>query len=233
MSKKISELTPLGSSISGNELIEVAAPNANSPTGYVSRRIKTSELGGSGGDLPFRFPFEYRDVSFDEDYAFGIEFNRYDFTSTGLWPNSGTEGDFAIGAMVMHFNFVGGVALPYDPYAVNDYSTILYCNSSVLINPLNSSDGDIAYVQAFSYNDAVNVYKLNDYQDISNHSYNTFMAVPYSTSYDEYSSPVIVKFKVSRPYNYNSSIMPERVSVKGYADITSVFIPNPYPNEQS
>lgn len=219
MSQRISDLTPV-LSLSGSELVEVAFPNGNSPTGYVSRSASTSLFGGG---LPYRFTFELNNESIDSDMSFTLTFSKGQFDSTAFRPNSDSdpEGDWTLATAIMNFNAIAAFQFPEEQYQFSTFSPL---NSTVWVNNIGG-DGYRLRWGTFNEGNDQSIYEIPTYYPSTNYMYNTPVIAPVEV-YEEGNfaadGSIIVRFRVVSPYN-GWSQYPSALSIKGYADINMAF----------
>lgn len=137
MAKRISELPEALLPPNLDSLIEVATPNDDSPTGYVSESIPISALGNSTtGNITARIPVNGV-VTYDVDnrqWRFNIYFNEIR-EALGL-------GDyvFDIGAALLDFS-ISVKVYAGQPYYGNTKVSIFYTSDSYSYGMFNSSEG--------------------------------------------------------------------------------------------
>lgn len=227
MSQRISDLPPV-STLSGSELVEVAVPNGNSPTGYVSRSASTSLFGGG---LPYRFTFELNNESIDSDMSFTLTFSKGQFDSTAFRPNSDSDpdGDWTLATAIMNFNAIVGFQFSEEQYQFSKFSPL---NSTVWVNKMGGAlgsgydeDADQLRWGTFNSGNDQSIYQIPDYYPSTNYMHNTPVIAPVEV-YEEGNfaadGSIVVRFRVVSPYN-DWSQYPSAFSIKGYADINMAF----------
>ncbi|BBA65475.1 predicted ORF [Xanthomonas phage XacN1] len=230
MSQRISDLTPV-SSIAGDELVEVAVPNSESPTGYVSRSASTSLFGGGGG-LPYRFTFEINDEPIGSDLSFQLYLEKGQFDSTAFRPNadSDPDGDWTLATAIMNFNAIAGFHFSSeDNFQFYAFSPL---NSSVWVNKMGGalgsgadSDADQLRWGTFNNSNDLSIYQIPDNYPSSNYMNNTPVIAPVEVYEDGNFGPdgsIVIRFRVVSPYN-GWGTYPQTFSLKGYADINMAF----------
>lgn len=73
MADRISDMTPYGGTPPANALLEVSVPQG---AGYATFSVAAGDLGGGGGDIPFRYRIDSRDIPWqdDEDGGYALFF---------------------------------------------------------------------------------------------------------------------------------------------------------------
>lgn len=227
MSQRISDLTPV-SSISGDELVEIAVPNGESPTGYVSRSAPTSLFGGG---LPYRFTFEIIDESINSDLTFRLYLNKGQFDSTAFRPNadSDPDGNWTLATAIINLNAIVGFQFTEEAYIYSKFSPL---NSSIWVNKMGGALGSGADYDAdqlrwgtFNSSTDLSLYQIPDNYPSSNAMNNTPAIAPvevYEEGNFDADGSIVILFRVISPYN-GWMQYPSAFSMKGYADINMAF----------
>lgn len=227
MAQRISDLTTV-LSLSGNELIEVATPDGDSSTGYVSRSANISLL--SGG-LPYRFTFEVNNEFISNDMTFQLSFTKGGFDSTAFRPNSDSDpdGDWTLATAIMNFNAIAAFQFTEEQYEFSKFSPL---NSSVWVNKVggalgNGADNDADQLRWGTFNNSndQSIYQIPNNYPSTNYMIHTPVIAPVEV-YEEGNFTadglIVVNFRVISPFN-GWSQYPTAFSIKGYVDINMAF----------
>ncbi len=227
MSQRISEMTPV-SSLNGDELVEVAVPDNESSTGFVTRHAQASLFGGNSGSLPYRFTFEYENYNLNSDLSFSISFNKSDFDSTAFRPNANTDPDgiWKLSNAIMNFNAIVGFKSAFAE-GPNQYARFAPLNSTVWVNKMGSaigSDSDLLRYGSFNNTNDFDIFEIPSNYPTVNYMYTTPVIAPTEVYEDgNEGGLIVVRFRVVSPYDSWGTDFPIYFSIKGYADINMAF----------
>lgn len=209
MAKRISELPEALLPPNPDSLIEVATPNDDSPTGYVSESIPISALGNSTtGNITARIPVngvatynvEYR------QWQFNIHFNQIR-EALGL-------GDyiFDIGAALLDFS-ISVKVYAGQPYYGNTKASIFYTPNDYSYGMFNSSEGISS--------GGLSMLPLYPSEPYYSRNYSPFIGSVYNVNVNpDEDYYLVVSCGIVYDYDSEDDIPPSSVVYNGYVDIS-------------
>lgn len=220
MAQRISDLTPLVGSLDPSSQLEVAVPTSESPTGYTTRRVSASALGGSD---PYRIPFEYKGPTND----FVVSIPKSMFDGSAVRPSSATDplSNWDLAGMVIQVNAIGRVVLSSE--APDQYDGLAFCNSGFLFNQIDFNDSSALRNNSFGQYQDGEIFKTTQGSYPPNSTfYHTYPVYLTNVTQDGgTSSSGNINFRFDIQNTYDAGPFPELIHIRGYLDVTTLFGP--------
>lgn len=230
MSQRISQLTPLESSLPSTSLFEVAVPNPESPTGYVTRSVTADKIGGGGGSMPYRYTIRYNESINDglPITSFWVTIPESEFSDVKFVPNAeiAPEYDEILNSALIQCNLLVALTFNYDSNFASSGMALI--NSDYWFNQTAFNDGNRVRLRNFDSTDG-NIYATrNDPPPIDNELSQTWTAYPNSVTYYP-EAGIEIEFKLQPPSGGSGGNDVTGIKVAGYIDMTTMFGPTDNP----